>query len=276
MSASFAITAARGYIRVQGTQLSYLDWGGDGPPALLLHGITSSAATLWRAAPALAAAGLRPIALDMPGHGESDVSPAHSIDAIAGLVGDAITGLGLREVTIVGHSWGGATALTLAGGGHPARVNLARVVLVDPALRIEAAWGEQALPSYIEGVGEPATTGAAAIRAKNPAWGEGDVYWKAIAMEQCRHEQVEGFFRPAATWDLVERVERVAAPLLILAAAPAYSVIPTDRLAELQAALAPGRSELVVVPGTTHNMFRGPGYEPTMAVLLRWLTSVRG
>lgn len=271
MSESFAITAARGYIRLRGARLSYLDWGGEGPPALLLHGITSSAATLWRVAPALAARGLRPIALDMPGHGESDVGPDHAIDAIASLVGDAITGLGLRQVTLLGHSWGGATALALASGDHPARGALARVALLDPALGMETAWGEQALPGYIEGVGEPATTGAAAIRARNPAWCEGDVYWKAIAMEQCRREQVEGFFRPAAAWDLVGRVGRVAAPLLILAAAPGHSVIPTDRHAELRAALAPGRGELVTVPGTTHNMFRGAGYGATMGALGRSL-----
>ena len=35
-------------IEVTGTRLSYLDWGGAGPPALLLHGITSSAATIRR------------------------------------------------------------------------------------------------------------------------------------------------------------------------------------------------------------------------------------
>ncbi|NTU82089.1 MAG: alpha/beta hydrolase [Chloroflexales bacterium] len=271
MQDSHTISAARGHLQVQDTRLSYLDWGGSGPPALLLHGITSSAATLWRVGPALAAAGLRPIALDMPGHGESDTSRAHAINTIAGLVGDTIIALGLHEVTLLGHSWGGATALALAGGSHPARDAIARAVLVDPALAIETGWGEEALPSYVEGVGEPATAGAAAIRAKNPAWDEGDVYWKAIAMEQCRREQVMGFFQPPADWDLLGRIAHVAVPLLVMVAAPGYSVIPEGRLAEVRAALTPGRDELVVVPGTTHNMFRGPGYERTMAALLRWL-----
>ncbi|MGQ9928168.1 MAG: alpha/beta fold hydrolase [Chloroflexaceae bacterium] len=75
------LDATRGYLTLGSVRLSYLDWGGAGPPALLLHGITSSAATFWRVAPALRAAGHRVIALDMPGHGESDVSPAHDLES---------------------------------------------------------------------------------------------------------------------------------------------------------------------------------------------------
>ena len=267
---SYTITATRGYVQLGDTRLSYLDWGGDGPPLLLLHGITSSAATLWRVGPALAAAGLRPIALDMPGHGASDVSHDHTLDTIAGLVGDLITTLGLRELTLLGHSWGGATALTLASGDYPARAALARVVLIDPALAVDTTWAE-ALPSFSAGLGEPASTGAVALRAKNPAWSEGDIYWKAIALEQCRRAQVVGFFLPAAPWDLVGRIERVTVPLLMLVADPANSIISAEALTTVRAALVPGRDELVVVPDTTHNMFRGRGYAPTSAALLRWL-----
>lgn len=268
---TYSIPAARGSIDVGGTRLSYLDWGGEGPPALLLHGITSSAATLWRAAPALGELGLRPIALDMPGHGQSEVSPAHDIDTIAGLVGGVIAALGLERVTLLGHSWGGATALALAGGEHPARAALARVALLDPALAIDPAWGKEMLPSYAEGVGEPAATGRAAIRASHPDWLDEDVYWKAEAMEQCRREQVEGLFLPPEPWSLVERLGRVAVPLLLLVADAPHSVIPAERLEEVREALAPGLGRMVVVPGTNHNMLRGPGFEPTMAALRAWL-----
>ena len=30
---------------------------------------------------------------------------------------------------------------------------------------------------------------------------------------------------------------------------------------------------MITVPGTTHNMYRGSGYEPTLAALLRWLSA---
>ncbi len=273
MSHPYTIDAERGYLRIGATRLSYLDWGGAGPPALLLHGITSSAAAFWQVGPALRAAGFRPIALDMPGHGESDLSPDHAIDTVAGLVGGVIAQLGLEAVRLIGHSWGGATALALAGGVHPARAALARVALVDPALAMAATWGEPRLPDYLVGVGEPAAQVRATVRANNPAWQDEDVYWKSIALEQCRRAQVEGFFLPRASWSLVERVGRVAVPLLVLVCEPAYTVIPPERLAELRAALRPGLGRIELVPGTNHNMFRGPGYAATMAALLAWLNA---
>jgi pimeloyl-ACP methyl ester carboxylesterase len=271
MGDGFTIGAERGSVRAGGTRLSYLDWGGAGRPALLLHGITSSAAAMWQVGPELRAWGYRPIALDMPGHGESDLSDGHAIDTIAGLAGAVIEALGLRDVLLVGHSWGGATALALAGGEHPARAALARVVLVDPAVAMSAAWGESRVPAYLEGVGEPAERAVERVRANNPGWLDADIHWKALALEQCRAEQVRGFFTPSEDWTLVPRVGRVDAPLLVLVADAAHTVIAPKRLAELRAAVAPGRGAVVHVPGTNHNMLRGPGYAPTMAALRAWL-----
>lgn len=268
---AYTIDAARGYLTLGRVRLSYLDWGGAGPPAVLLHGITSSAATFWRVAPALRAAGHRVIALDMPGHGQSDVSPAHDLNTIAGLVSGAIEQLGLRDVRLIGHSWGGATALTLASGAHPARAALARVVLVDPALALTPEWGAARLAEFLTGVGEPADVVRPWVRANNPAWDEGDVYWKSVALEQCRHAQVEGFFLPREEWNLVERVERVAVPLLVLVCEPVFSVLSAPVLEELRARLRNGRGQIEEVPGTNHNMFRGPGYAATITTLLAWL-----
>lgn len=265
------LDAKRGYVTVETTRLSYLDWDGDGPTVLLLHGITSSAATFWRVAPALRSAGYHALALDMPGHGESDVSPEHTIDAIAALVGGSIAALGLRQVRLVGHSWGGAVALALASGDHPARAALARVALVDPALAMNAAWGEAWLADYLSGVGEAAEAVRPRLRAGNPLWHEQDVYWKSIALEQCRRSQVEGFFLPREGWSLVERIARVEIPLLLLVCEPEFSVIPTPMLEDVRSRLRDGLGRIIRVPGANHNMFRGPGYAATMDVLLGWL-----
>src|SRR5262245_32242021 len=127
---------SRGYVQAGPTRLAYLDWGGQGAPLLLLHGITSSARSWWRVAPTLAAEGYHVYALDLPGHGESAETNDHRIANIAALTGATIRALGLDQPTLIGHSWGGATALALAGA-DPGR--LARVVLVDPALRVNAA-----------------------------------------------------------------------------------------------------------------------------------------
>jgi pimeloyl-ACP methyl ester carboxylesterase len=275
MSERFSVPATRGTVQAGPTQLSYLDWGGDGPAALLLHGITSDARAWWRAALQLRDAGRRVIAMDMPGHGASEMSRAHEIDAIGALAGDAVVALGLRELLLIGHSWGGATALALASGAHPARELLASVVLVDPALGMSAAWGEARLPFYLEGVGEPAAVNAPRLRARNPDWLDEDVHWKALALEQCRAEQVRGFFTPAADYSLAPRLADVGAPLLLLVADPAHTVIAPERLAEARAVLAGGDARIVELPGTTHNMLRGHSYAPTMDALMGWIASNR-
>lgn len=264
------ITATRGYLEAGGTRLSYLEWPGEGPPVLLLHGITSSAATLWRIAPALAATGRRVVALDMPGHGLSDVSPAHDIDTIAGLAAAVLTGLGLRGATLVGHSWGGATALALAGGDHPARANLDQLILIDPLLGMTRSWGARVMPNYTSGLGQPAAAMAPIIAASNPDWHPCDVHWKAEALEHCRYAQVEGLFVHSGDWDLIERLPQVAVPLLFLVADPKHTIIPHDILEDVGRRL-PAGARIEVVPGTTHNMLRGPGYTPTMEIIQDWL-----
>jgi len=81
----------------------------------------------------------------------------------------------------------------------------------------------------------------------------------------------EGFFLPREGWRLVERVERVEAPLLVLVCEPAFSVVSAPVLEELRARLRDGTGRVVEVPGTNHTMFRGPGYAATMTTLLAWL-----
>jgi pimeloyl-ACP methyl ester carboxylesterase len=270
---SCQIDARRSTIEAGPTRLSYLEWAGDGPPLLLLHGITSSASAFWQAAPALAALGHHVFALDMPGHGESDVSAAHTPDDIAALAAALIVGRGLRGVSLIGHSWGGATALALASGDHPARPALARVALIDPALSMSPERGRERLPAYLEGLGLPAAEGEPRVRANNPDWAECDVVWKADAMEKCRPAQVEGLFT-GGEWSLVDRIGQVEVPLLLLVADPRYSVIPADRLGEVEAKLRPGLGRMLVIPDTPHNMLRGAAYAPTMEALIGWLGEV--
>ncbi|NNJ10896.1 alpha/beta hydrolase [Chloroflexales bacterium ZM16-3] len=269
------IHATRSYLQAGPTRLSYLEWDGAGTPVVLLHGITSSAATLWRVAPALAALGHHVFALDMPGHGESDMSTAHDMDSIADLAGALIIARELRGVTLIGHSWGGATALALASGDHPARAAIARVALVDPALSINPEDGREAMPNYLEGVGESAAFNETRLRTNNPTWAECDIFWKIAALEQCRAEQVEGFFTGGGNWSLEDRLGEVSAPLLLLVADLEYTVIPPDRLGEVKAKLRPGLGAMQIIPGTTHNMLRGPGYVPTMEALTGWLKRAR-
>jgi pimeloyl-ACP methyl ester carboxylesterase len=264
---------SRGCLQAGATRLSYLDWGGQGAPLLLLHGITSSARSWWRVAPALAAQGYHVYALDLPGHGESAETSDHRIANIAALVGGAIRELGLERPTLIGHSWGGATALALAADD---RSLLARAVLVDPALRMAPATAEERLSFFLQGVGDPPEVTLPTVRANNPDWHECDFFWKGEAFEQCRAAAVRGLFLQSGEWDLTGTFAQVDVPLLLLVADPQYTVIAPDALAAAEQALRPDLGRIAVIPGTTHNMHRGAGFEATLPVLTAWLAETRG
>lgn len=259
----------RAEVRVDTVRLSYLEWDGGPNTAVLLHGITSSAHAWWRVAPSLAARGYRVFAFDMPGHGHSDETEDHRIDPLADLIGQAIATLSLEQVTLVGHSWGGATALALASTGQQRR-RLARVVLVDPAMRLSPETGATRLPDALAGLGEPAETSRPALRIANPAWHDCDIFWKGESLAQCRPGAVRGFYTSSGTWDLAERLAQVDLPLLLLVCDRAFTVIPADILDTAGQLLRPGLGQLVYVPGTDHSLFRG-GFAPTIAALTAWL-----
>ncbi|WP_299643704.1 alpha/beta fold hydrolase [uncultured Chloroflexus sp.] len=265
------INALRHVAQLGHGRVSFLEWPNAGPTALLCHGITSSAVTMWRLGEDLAAEGWRVIAIDMPGHGQSDLSPAYDIDTVAGIVGDLIVTLGLSDVVMVGHSWGGATTLALLSRDHPARAAVQRAVLIDPLIRQEAAVAPSWLPQFSRGVGEPPEATLPMLRETNPDWHPCDYHWKAQALAECRYEQVAGLFLIPDDWTLAPRIGQVQVPLLILLAEPAYTIVPPAVQAELRAAAPPGLVWMQLIPGTNHNMLRGPGYGPTYAAIRAFL-----
>ncbi|HEX8093942.1 alpha/beta fold hydrolase [Jatrophihabitans sp.] len=122
--------AQRGVIRHQGRLLSYQDLGPvDGPVVLLIHGMVSDSTTWARAAERLAERGYRVLAPDLLGHGDSD-KPADGYQLVdfADSLATLLTELDAREVTVAGHSFGGAVAMRLA---HDQPELVRRLVLVS-------------------------------------------------------------------------------------------------------------------------------------------------
>jgi 2-hydroxymuconate-semialdehyde hydrolase len=103
------------------------------PPVLLLHGWGASL-YMWRAwFEMLAAAGRRPIAVDLPGHGLSDKPDdpaAYRLERLVAVVRELVDAEGLGPVDVVAQSMAGTIALELALEAEP-RVH--RLALVNPA-----------------------------------------------------------------------------------------------------------------------------------------------
>ncbi len=177
----------QGSVQVGNISLAYHEWAGGERPCVILHGITSSAGTLWRVGPALAAQGYHVYAFDLPGHGASSETDDHRIGAQAALIRAVLGELGLSDdVTLLGHSWGGAIALTLAATDS---AGLASVVLIDPALHMDAERGERSLPTYLAGLGEPPEATLPGLIANNPDWHRCDAEHKAEALRDCGHRR---------------------------------------------------------------------------------------
>ncbi|MDG4821058.1 alpha/beta hydrolase [Asanoa sp. WMMD1127] len=99
------------------------------PAFLLVHGLASNARLWDGVAAALAAAGHPSYAVDLRGHGESDL-PDHGFDTAtaAADLSTVISSLGLDRPVVAGQSWGGNVVVELAAR-HPSLVRA--LALVD-------------------------------------------------------------------------------------------------------------------------------------------------
>src|SRR5215213_10351204 len=119
------------FVSVDGAHVHYQEFGDPSKPTIvLIHGYTASLYVWKTTAPMLADAGFHVIALDLLGFGYSD-KPSwfdYAISSQARIVARFMNRLGIGRATIVGSSYGGAVAATLALD-YPERVE--KLVLVD-------------------------------------------------------------------------------------------------------------------------------------------------
>ncbi len=119
------------FVNVDGARVHYQEFGeASAPPIILIHGYTASVYVWKSAAPLLAEAGFRVIAVDLLGFGYSEKPQwfDYSIQSQARMVSRFMDRLGVGRATVVGSSYGGAVALEIALN-DPERVG--KLVLVD-------------------------------------------------------------------------------------------------------------------------------------------------
>jgi pimeloyl-ACP methyl ester carboxylesterase len=116
-----------GNLDLGGLNFHYTDWGGDGPPLVMLHGLSGHART-WDHTAAALAGRYRVLALDQRGHGDSDWAPRYGFGPMAADLLAFLDALQLSEVTLMGLSMGGIVSFVFAAA-HPERVR--RLVILD-------------------------------------------------------------------------------------------------------------------------------------------------
>lgn len=100
-------------IKAKDTTMAYID-SGEGKPIVLLHGFCGSS-SYWEFVIPTLSADYRVIALDLPGHGQSDpLQGSSTIENLADQVKNLLDALNLPEVTMFGHSLGGYITLAFA------------------------------------------------------------------------------------------------------------------------------------------------------------------
>lgn len=111
-----------------GVRINALEQG-RGPAVLLVHGLPGTAYEWRELSRELAERGRRVIAIDRSGYGHSDANPEgdYSVQRNAADVIELMEAMELRDVTLVGWSYGGGTA-QLVAARRPE--SLARVVLI--------------------------------------------------------------------------------------------------------------------------------------------------
>jgi pimeloyl-ACP methyl ester carboxylesterase len=245
-------------------QLATRTWG-DGPLALLVHGVTSSSRTWWRVGPALAGRGYRVVAVDLRGHGASPGAVAGlSAADLAADVAETVDG---PVDLLVGHSLGALVALELVGR----RPGFARrLVVEDPPGSSSLDW--PALAAEIEADTARATADPVGLRreleAANPGWPPGESERRVADLADCDGRAVAAAFRVGIPFDLPALLAAAPLPVLMLLATEALGsiLVGLDRTAAVEAL---GNGATRVLPAG-HSVHR-EALDAWLAALDAWL-----
>lgn len=217
--------------------------------ALLVHGLGSSAALMWRLGDALAESGWHATAVDLRGHGDAPRSLDYTVAAYgADLVATLPDGGGGWDA-VIGHSLGGASA-TVAAASAPDWTR--RLVLIDPAIHVDGRDASIVRRSQERAF---ADTRLAVVQQEHPKWHPQDQELKVDAVLRASAWAVEQTSAQNQPWDVRADAARLTIPTHVIAADPAVYSIFTGDLAASVLATNPQIS-MSVVEGAGHSLHR--------------------
>jgi N-formylmaleamate deformylase len=266
-----------GNIATRGTNLHYYRSGGSKPPLVLVHGITDDGLCWSPVAEALSGE-YDVIMVDLRGHGKSD-APEDGYDrvTIATELSGLITGLGLENPVIIGHSLGAVTAMILSGLAP----DLPRAIILEdppafwrvgPPSREDAdarAWMRMWFNDLKRKTRDELLELA---RSENPVWSEAELGPWADAKHRFSY-RITQMINPQETVpeDLPALLGQITCPVLLITADPERgAILADDDVAELRKLLP--HLEVANIPGAGHNI-RREQFVNYMDVIQRFLSA---
>jgi pimeloyl-ACP methyl ester carboxylesterase len=241
-----------------GIPFASIAWGDPAArPLLLIHGVAASSRVWWRVGPALAAAGHRVTAPDLPGHGLTGHWLGHhrfrdnAADVAAWI---RAAGLDVPSLQVVGHSWGGMTAACLPAAGLRPEVT---VLLDPPAIPLAAI--SSMLDDPVERHYDDLDEAVRAIGDLYPTSGYGDVVAKAEALTQFDVEAVRAVLTQNGDWDgglsALADPAAAGATVRLIRGEPAWGgLIPDEAAAAFARRL--GEANVITIPRGSHSPMR--------------------
>jgi pimeloyl-ACP methyl ester carboxylesterase len=222
---------------------------GEGPPVVLLHGLTATRRNVVQGSRHLIRRGYRLIAYDARGHGASDPAPRYGYADLVADLEAVLDHFDLHRAALVGSSMGAATAMAFALE-HPERVPA--LVQITPAYTGEARGGEGSwarMAAALERGGVEAFVQAAQLDGVPERWRE--VTREATRQRMERHEHLDALARAlrevpsSIAWEGLEPLERLDLPVLVVGARDEADRLHPLAVAEEYARRLP-RAELLV------------------------------
>jgi len=230
--------------------------------ALLVHGLGSTGALMWRYGVALADAGWRADAVDLRGHGTAPRTLDYTLAAYgADVAATRPDGAGSWDL-VIGHSLGGAASV-LAAAADPDWTR--RLLLVDPAIALRGDDRADIGAGLAAAFDDPTQQ---AVRRAHPHWHPQDVELKAEASQVTSRWAVEQTTVQNPTWDVTDAALQVAVPIDVIAAG--VGSIYRDTPVEAAVAGNPRFRPAVVISGAGHSPHRDDP-DATIASLLSLL-----
>jgi pimeloyl-ACP methyl ester carboxylesterase len=294
-----------GFVAVNGTRISYLDWGGSGEPLVYIHGLGDSPHSFDDLAPALSDR-LRVIAYARRGHGRSASNGPFDNATLVEDLRQLLDSLKITKTHLAGWSMGGTEIATFAAR-YPDRVG--KLVFFDTGYD----WSDPRWWHAVENLPVPLAPDSAALRSfpafrawqKATAWP--DVDWTRGMEAEVRDVseiQPDGSVRPRQSDSLVAALfaslrsyhpnhTKVRAPVLALHAERFFAENQPDSATRAKfhtwnesAApfFADGRRRLakempgiriVILPGTSHPSLPFQAHDSTVAELRHFLLPAR-